>query len=139
MLITLSFDLHILDPLLGITLLQIFFKYGFTCSAKLCSFSGFLWSLKSERDVVLTLKFPENKNLWAGENRNKSLDKNHVIVKCNNKTLYCPMSLAHLVRDIAQYVQGLEFEPRTPHLFILRWITLATRLFDQKNKKIVFD
>jgi hypothetical protein len=37
----------------------------------------------------------------------------------NNKLIpMVPISLAHLVRDNAQYVQGLRFEPRTPHLFI---------------------
>jgi len=34
--------------------------------------------------------------------------------------LCVPVSLAHLVRDNAYYMQGPGFEPRTPHLFTLR-------------------
>jgi len=30
------------------------------------------------------------------------------------------MSLSYLVKDDAQFVQGPGFEPRTPHLFILK-------------------
>jgi len=44
------------------------------------------------------------------------------------------MSLSHLGKDDAQYVQGPGFEPRTLHLFIFKWISLATKLLDKKKR-----
>jgi hypothetical protein len=36
--------------------------------------------------------------------------------------------------DIALYMQGPGFEPRTPHLFTLSMEFLAARLFDKKKR-----
>jgi len=44
------------------------------------------------------------------------------------------MSLTHLIKDNAQYMQESGFEPRTPHIFILKVNSLATRLIDQKKQ-----
>lgn len=46
------------------------------------------------------------------------------------------MNLAYLVRDNVQYVQRLGFEPRTFHLFILRWIFQKKKF---KNNRSLID
>ncbi|KEH40709.1 hypothetical protein MTR_1g033640 [Medicago truncatula] len=40
------------------------------------------------------------------------------------------MSLAHFISDNVQYVQGSEFKPQTPHLFIFK-VFVRFRLSDQ--------
>jgi len=50
------------------------------------------------------------------------------------KSAPVPMSLTHLIKDNAQYMQESGFEPRTSHIFILTVNSLATRLIDKKKQ-----
>ena len=48
----------------------------------------------------------------------------------------CPRELSSIGKDIALFMQGLRFEPRTHHFLHLNMWALAIRLLEKEKKKI---